>query len=201
MGFRFNTTYFSNQKRNTRENIWYKLYMLQNYNITMDMFKGATMRWSSINCYMNTIRRITEGKVDEYYNKSVVTPSLVKYIHGLMDSGIEPYKKESGEIQELIEKGILDKSKVEYIYSPVGKGDFEPDTSHGSSRCSHEKKSYGKETNTYGNILSHGHGHGNVMETEVKKPVVRYKLKTVTPPWASKKESINTPQTQWGQWK
>lgn len=107
---------------------WYKLYMLQNYNISMDMFKGANLRWSSIITYLTHIRAIYKG----YKYKDPMTKSLVEYIQGLMDSGTEPYPKVQKNIitiEQLVKSGLLTKNEINYIYSSVGVTEENPDTS------------------------------------------------------------------------
>ncbi len=107
---------------------WYKLYMLQNYNISMDMFKGANLRWSSIITYLTHIRAIYKG----YKYKDPMTKSLVEYIQGLIDSGTEPYPKVQQNIitiEQLVKSGLLTKTEIDYIYSSVGVTEDNPDTS------------------------------------------------------------------------
>ena len=118
-----------------RENIWYKLYLLQNYKVTMDMFLGSTVRWRSIQLYQSVIRSIYKGKVDEYTTSSVYSPSLIKYIKGLMDSGMEPYpvleneeKRNLTSIQQLLNYDVLTPNEAKYIYESVGPKDNLPDT-------------------------------------------------------------------------
>lgn len=118
-----------NQQKEIVENTWYKLYLLQNYNITKNMFLGTNLRWSTINTYMGYIRAIYNNKK---YKEELHTKSLLNYIHGLMDSGVEPYPlppnvSKDVSIKEL--EKFLDPHKVRFIFNPVGVTEEEPDTS------------------------------------------------------------------------
>ena len=133
-------------------NTWYKLYMLQNYDITQEMFKGATLRWQSINTYLTYIRAIYNNKL-EHYNTNL-PKGLLQYIQGLMDSGTEPYplpagnKPKSVTIQQLIDSNVLSNYQVKYIFDSVGVTDDEVDTSSAWTQSFHEHnigKSYCKD--------------------------------------------------------
>lgn len=116
------------QYKHTLENIWQKLYLMQNYNIDMSMFKGSNIRWSSIKTYLTFIRALYKGT--QYQSK--LTKHLQEYIIGLMDSGTEPYPKVSEKIitiKQLVDCGLLNNHEVDYIYSPVSSEDNEVDTS------------------------------------------------------------------------
>lgn len=144
-----------NVNKQILENIWHKLYLLQNYNITKDMFLGSNLRWSSIETYLGYIRSVYKNKV----YKNPLPKSLVNYIQGLMDSGTEPYSLPFGQkvrqvtIQELIDSNILTKQQIDYIYSPVGITDSEVDTSSAWTQCSHERNVENHEHNFYTDIV------------------------------------------------
>lgn len=116
------------KKREIRENIWYKLFMLQNYKITKDMFIGSNLRWRSIENYATYIRNLYKGKPHRNMN----VKSLENYIQGLIDSGMEPYKAPIDKkisIESLIDSGTLTRNQIEQIYDSVSENDNEPDTS------------------------------------------------------------------------
>lgn len=125
-------------KKEIAENIWYKLYLLQNYKITQNMFIGSPIRWKSIETYAGFVRNIYNGKLDGF-NLAHITPSLYKYIKGLMDSGVEPYpspnkKDKKVSVDYLIKNKILSSYQIKQIYDPVSKQDNKPDTSISGSR-------------------------------------------------------------------
>lgn len=133
------------QIREVRENILYKLYKLQNYNVTMDMFLGSTVRWRTIKLYASVIRGITKGKIHEYMNtNSKYSPYVIKYIQGLIDSGELPYEVPNSEhkgivsIQTLLNSGLLLPHEAKYIYESVGPKNNIPDTSISGTRKSGE---------------------------------------------------------------
>lgn len=125
-------------KKEIAENIWYKLYLLQNYKITRNMFIGSPIRWKSIETYAGFIRNIYKGKIDGF-NLAHITPSLYKYVKGLMDSGAEPYPSPNKEdkkvsVDYLIKNKILSSYQIKQIYDPVSKQDNKPDISISGSR-------------------------------------------------------------------
>lgn len=132
------------QIKEVRENIWYKLYMLQNYKVTREMFIGSTMRWKSIELYQTTIRKIYKGQLDEYnkdLTNSVYSPNLIKYIKGLMDSGVEPYPvleenqhRSYTSIQQLLNYDVLTPQEAKQIFESVGPKDNMPDTTVSGTR-------------------------------------------------------------------
>lgn len=123
--------------RQARELVWYKLFKLLNYNISMDMFKGSVLRWKSIKCYHTTIRGIYNGKITEFYNGcSKYSPACIRYIEGLMASGEEPYPIPEDKrncrnisIQTLLNSDFLTPNDVRFIYSNVSPKHNLPDTS------------------------------------------------------------------------
>lgn len=144
-----------NQKQQIRENIWYKLYMLQNYNITMDMFTGSDLRWSSIQTYLGYIRAIYQGK---QYKVELQTKTLINYIQGLMDSGTEPYPVIESQdklvtIQELIDSKLLTPHEIREIYKSVGVDEELPDTSQAWTCSHHENNRDGGGHQTYYTIV------------------------------------------------
>ena len=157
-----NTNLTQKQKQEIRYNIWYKLFKLQNYRLSMNMFLGSTMRWTSIQTYLTMIREITQGKVDEYTTSAVYSPSLIKYIKGLLDSGEEPYPeleelgKQKGlvSIVSLLNCGVLTPREVQFIYSNVGVDDLEPDTSISTCRNVGQRKQSQKMLNTSYNKIT-----------------------------------------------
>lgn len=130
-----NNTYSRKEKIETRQNIWYKLYMLQNYSITMNMFIGSTIRWDSICTYLSQIRLIYKNNITKYTLDKYLSSGLVKYINGLMDSGIGPYpvpkncKAGKISLHQAINNKILTPAQIKYIYGKVGIRDNQPDTS------------------------------------------------------------------------
>lgn len=144
-----------NENQQILENIWYKLYMLQNYNITMDMFKGANLRWQSIITYLTYIRAIYKG----HKYKDPFPKTLLNYIQGLMDSGTEPYdlpnnKVKNISVNELIKSGILSKYQIDYIYKPVGVDDSPVDTSSAWTQSFSERQNNNTfERDSYTNIV------------------------------------------------
>lgn len=120
-----------NLQKQILENIWYKLYMLQHYNISMDMFKGSNIRWTTILTYLTYIRAIYKG----YKYKDPFPKSLYNYVQGLMDSGTEPYSTPEGKrikqisINNLLKQNILTKQQIDFIFSSVGVTEEDPDTS------------------------------------------------------------------------
>lgn len=138
------------------QNIWYKLYLLQNYNVTQEMFQGSCLRWSSIRTYLTHIRAIYKG----YKYKEPITKSLVDYITGIIDSGTEPYplpknaKTKVVTIQELLESNILTPHQIRYIYEGVGPQQNLPDTSIAWTQAHNERtehETHGSES--YTNIV------------------------------------------------
>lgn len=133
------------------ESIWYKLYMLQNYNISMDMFKGSNIRWQSIITYQTYIRAIYKG----YKYKAPFPKSLLDYINGLMDSGTEPYplpagkKQRSVSIQELIDSKILTNYQINYIFEPVGITEEAVDTSSAWTQTTSEREQTERHNNGF----------------------------------------------------
>jgi hypothetical protein len=170
------------QKQQIRENIWYKLYMLQNYNITMEMFTGSDLRWSSINTYLGYIRAIYQGK---QYKEELRTKSLVNYIQGLIDSGTEPYPTIESQdklvtIKELIDSKLLTQHEIDQIYESVGITKELPDTSQAWTRTSSEIERHGGGHNTYYTIVEEKPGL-NMMSNPIKKLKMNFlgfKLKT-----------------------
>lgn len=143
------------QKQQIRENICYKLFMLQNYNITMDMFTGSDLRWSSIQTYLGYIRAIYQGK---QYKVELPTKTLVNYIQGLIDSGTEPYPTIESQdklvtIQELIDSKLLTPYEIKQIYNSVGVDEELPDTSSAWTCSHHEHNRESSEHNTYYTIV------------------------------------------------
>lgn len=134
------------QIKEVRENILYKLYKLQNYNVTMDMFLGSTVRWRTIKLYASVIGGITKGRIHEYMStNSKYSPTLIKYIQGLIDSGELPYEVPNKEknkgivsIQTLLNSGLLMPHEAKYIYESVGPSNNEPDLSISGTRKSGE---------------------------------------------------------------
>ena len=133
------------------ENIWYKLYMLQNYNVSMDMFKGSNLRWQSIVTYLTYIRAIYKG----ISYKKPFPRSLLQYIQGLMDSGTEPYplppgkKERSITIEQLIQSAILTPYQINYIFEPVGLTEDEVDTSSAWTQSISERESSDHHTHEF----------------------------------------------------
>lgn len=127
-----------------RELVWYKLFKLLNYNVSMNMFKGSVLRWKSIKCYLTTIRGIYNGKITEFYNgTSKYSPKCIKYIEGLMASGEEPYpvpeeKRNCSRvsIQTLLNSDLITPNDVRFIYSNVSPKHNLPDTSLQGTRNS-----------------------------------------------------------------
>ena len=130
----------STQIKEARYKIWYKLFKLLNYNVTMDMFTGSPMRWRTIKLYASIIRGIYNGRIDEYTSdksNSVYSSGLIKYIQGLMVSGEEPfdvpqeYKGSTNtiSIQTLLNNDNINYNDVTFIYSNVSGMDNTPDTS------------------------------------------------------------------------
>lgn len=122
------------KKQEIRENIWYKLYLLQNYIVTKDMFIGSDLRWKSIVTYAWFIRMLYQGKFNELTTKIKYTKTLVNYIRGLMDSGVEPYPAPDKQgklvsINYLINNKILTPYQIKQIYSSVSERENLPDTS------------------------------------------------------------------------
>lgn len=151
------------QIKEVRENILYKLYKLQNYNVTMDMFLGSTLRWRTIQLYASVIRGITKGKIHEFMNSnSKYSPYVIKYVQGLIDSGELPYevpngaKKSKGivSIQALLNSGKLLLHEAKYIYESVGPKKNTPDTSISGTRKGgiHNGNTY-VERGSYTNIV------------------------------------------------
>lgn len=143
-------------KRNLEKQIvkdtWYKLYMLQNYNISMNMFKGANLRYSSILAYLTQIRAITKG----YKYKYPITKSLVNYINDLIEHDVQPYPvidKSIVTIKELIDNGLLNEKDIKYIYNQVGITDENPDTSKAWTNASTEKDINGRHSGSYTEIV------------------------------------------------
>lgn len=146
------------QKLEIRENIWYKLYLLQNYKVSMNMFIGSTMRWKTIQLYQSFIRSIYKGKVDEYTTSAVYSPSLIKYIKGLMNTGMEPYPtldENITSVEQLLNEGLLNTNELRFIYSHVGVMDNEPDTSISGCRNTSGHISHGEreEHETYSKLV------------------------------------------------
>ena len=125
-----------------RQQIWYKLFKLLNYNVTMDMFKGSIIRWKSIKAYASTVRGIYNGRITEdMQTNSVYQPGLIRYIEGLMASGEEPYpipEDKIGQtnisIQTLLNSGLITSNDVRFIYGSVSPKSNEPDTSVSGTR-------------------------------------------------------------------
>ena len=151
------------QIKEVRENILYKLYKLQNYNVTMDMFLGSVVRWRTIKLYASVIRGVTKGKIHEFMNSnSNYPPYLIKYTQGLIDSGELPYevpngaKKNKGivSIQALLNSGKLLPYEAKYIYESVGPKRNIPDTSISGTRKGgiHNGNTYG-ERGSYTSII------------------------------------------------
>lgn len=141
-----------NLNREILQNTWYKLYLLQNYNISMNMFKGATLRWSSIITYLTHIRAIYKG----YKYKDPLSKSLVTFIQGLIDSGTEPYPKVDEKvitIEQLIKSGVLTKREIDYIYEPVGVTEENPDTSSAWTHAFVERESGETHGGSYTDIV------------------------------------------------
>lgn len=144
-----------NLKQQILENTWYKLYLLQNYEISKDMFKGANLRWSSILTYLTWIRAIYRGRI--YKNNKEL--SITKYIIGLMDSGVEPYPKINSSIitvHELIQQGLLTPYEIRDIFSSVGPTEQEVDTSTAWTCSTHSRfqTSPIKERQLYTHIIT-----------------------------------------------
>ena len=174
------------QKTQIRENVWYKLYLLQNYKITPDMFHGSNYRWKSIQTYQSAIRLIYNGIVTEpkLQNGGNYCSALIDYIHGLMDSGLEPYPlfgnkkgKNLVSIQFLLDNGLLTKHEIEQIYENVGDTGLEPDFSISGSRCTSCRTS----TNTT---------HGSYVEL-ITNPIQQTSINPV-----EKKDLINPGKSQ-----
>lgn len=160
-----------NQRQQIRENIWYKLYMLQNYNITMDMFTGSDLRWSSIQTYLGYIRAIYQGK---QYKEELRVKTLVNYIQGLIDSGTEPYPTIESQdklvtIQELIDSKLLTPYEIKQIYGSVGITEELPDTSSAWTCSHHEHNRQGVEHNTYYTIVEERPS----MTNPIEKPTLK----------------------------
>lgn len=150
-----------NHLRNIKENTWTKLFMLQNYDITMDMFKGSTLRWSSLNTMLGYIR--------SYCNNSLTNPqilsynkSMLQFIQGLMDSGTEPYPTPKTSQNKVLNKttvnmllrdNILTNYQVQQIYEPVGYTEENPDTSSAWSCSSHTYTEHDRNYNSVCKIV------------------------------------------------
>ena len=163
------------QKQQIRENIWYKLYMLQNYNITMDMFTGSDLRWSSICTYLAYIRAIYQGK---QYKEELRTKTLVNYIQGLIDSGTEPYPTIESQdklvtIQELIDSKLLTPHEIKQIYDSVGIDEELPDTSSAWTQSHHECNRESCEHNTYYTIVEE-RPEPKLMSNPIEKPKMNF---------------------------
>lgn len=144
-----------------RENIWYKLYMLQNYTLTKDMFIGSTLRWKSIETYAGFVRAIYRGEVDEFTTKAKYTKSLIRYVKGLMDSGVEPYPapktiskfKKTVSVDYLIKNNIINAHQAKEIYFPVSEQGNLPDTSISFSRTNNGSNRQTYNTGSYYKIV------------------------------------------------
>lgn len=164
------------QRTEALENTWYKLYMLMNYNITMDMFKGTPLRWTTVQMYHGVIRAIYNGH--KYQNP--FPPSLLQYIQGLMDSGTEPYSLPNGEkkkvvsIQELLDSKTLTKYQINEIYSSVGQTEEDPDTSTAWTCCSKDRGSF--ESSTSGFYTSIVQNMTNPLQKPQRKAFSLFKL-------------------------
>lgn len=145
-------------KKEIRENIWYKLFLLQNYTITEDMFIGSSLRWKSIKCYLSLVRSVYNNTFNEN-TKSKFTKSLVDYVRNLMNSGVEPYptpsnvKNKKVSINTLLKSNILNSHQAREIYYPVSGKTNLPDTSIAWTReaAAHDRDKY--NTGSYYKIV------------------------------------------------
>lgn len=155
-------------KREILENTWYKLYLMQNYEISKDMFKGANLRWSSINSYQSYIRSIYKGIL--YKNNPKL--SINKYIIGLMDSGVEPFPKIDNSvitIKQLIQEKLLTPYEIKTIFSPVGPSLTEVDTSVAWVCCNYTKNNNFSHNigDTYTRIVENEEEDNNCLSSKV----------------------------------
>lgn len=171
------------QIKEVKENILYKLYKLQNYNVTMDMFLGSTVRWRTIQLYASVVRGITKGKIHEFsQSNSIYAPYVIKYIQGLIDSGELPYevpekaKKVKGivSVQSLLNSNILKPHEARYIYESVGPKKNIPDTSVSGTRKGGEHQIH--------NVIEHGSYTSIVMTDNLINPITKLsKVKSTNP--------------------
>lgn len=149
------------QRQIIRENIWYKLYMLQNYTVTKNMFIGSTLRWKSIETYAGFVRAIYRGEIDEFTTRAKYTKSLIKYVKGLMDSGVEPYPapkiiskfKKTVSVDYLIKNNLITKHQAREIYFPVSEQKNLPDTSIAWTRTNYGINRHEYNTGSYYKIV------------------------------------------------
>lgn len=134
------------QLKDIHENIWTKLYMLQNYDITMDMFKGSILRWSTLNTLLGYIRSYCNNSLN---NEKILSnnKSMLRFIQGLMDSGTEPYPApktsqnkvlNKATLNMLLRDNILTQYQINQIYDTVGYTQENPDTSSAWTCATHE---------------------------------------------------------------
>ena len=171
------------QIREVKENILYKLYKLQNYNVTMDMFLGSAVRWRTIQLYASVVRGITKGKIHEFMQSNSKYPTyVIKYIQGLIDSGELPYevpeksKKVKGivSIQTLLNSNLIQPHEAKYIYESVGPKKNIPDTSVSGTRKSGEHQIH--------NGIEHGSYTSIVMTDNLINPITKIsKVKSTNP--------------------
>lgn len=180
--------YNSKQNIEVRENILTKLYRLQNYNVTMNMFKGSNLRWKSIMVYLNIIRRMTKDPNYRYNPNVRIGKNILKYIGGLVFSQDPLVKIDNNNkeitIDELITSGVLTNQEIEYIYSSVGPKNNEPDLSISGTRNRHNSHSSEREFENHATIVQEYSSNpirgGNSILTTSTVP--RRKT-TFLPPW------------------